>query len=138
MEVDSLPLMQNIEFNLDLAGSDENYIYLNPNLFTPLKTNPFLSEKRMTDVDFRYLRNYTVKLPVGYKVDALPKSVTIIMPDKSVSFKRLVAEQEGTIIVRYAINYNKIQYPKEDYSDFHEFFKKMHEMLNEQIILKKG
>jgi len=142
MEVDSLPLMQNIEFSLDLAGSDENYIYLNPNLFTSLKTNPFLSEKRMTDVDFRYLRNYAVnglyKIPAGYKVDALPKSVTIVMPDKGISFKRLVAEQEGTIVVRYAINYNKTAYLREDYPDFHEFFKKMHEMLNEQIILKKG
>jgi len=142
MEVDSLPLLQNVEFSLDLAGSDENYIYLNPNLFTSLKTNPFLSEKRMTDIDFSYLRNYSVsgmyKIPAGYKIDALPKSVTIVMPDKGVSFKRLVAEQEGTIIVRYSINYNKIQYPKEDYTDFHEFFKQMHQMLNEQIILKKG
>jgi len=49
-----------------------------------------------------------------------------------------VAEQEGNIVVRYAISYNKIEYPKDDYTDFHEFFKKMHEMLNEQIILKKG
>lgn len=142
MEVDSLPLMQNIEFNLDLAGSDENYIYLNPNLFTSLKTNPFLSENRMTDVDFRYLRNYAVsgmyKVPAGYKVDALPKSLTIVMPDKGVSFRRIVAEQDGSIIVRYSISYNKTQYSKDDYPDFHEFFKKMHEMLNEQIILKKG
>jgi hypothetical protein len=142
MEVDNLPLIQNIEFSLDLAGSDENYIYLNPNLFTSLKTNPFLSEKRMTDVDFSYLQNYAVsgmyKIPAGYKVDALPKSVTIVMPDKGVSFKRLVAEQEGNIIVRYAISYNKIEYSKDDYPDFHEFFKRMHEMLNEQIILKKG
>ncbi|MDO3627024.1 DUF3857 domain-containing protein [Mucilaginibacter sp. BT774] len=142
MEVDSLPLTQNIEFNLELAGSDENYIYLNPNLFTSLKTNPFLSEKRMTDIDFRYLRNYSVngmyKIPAGYKIDALPKNVTIVMPDKSVSFKRLVAEQDGSIIVRYSINYNKVEYPKEDYADFHEFFKQMHQMLNEQIILKKG
>lgn len=142
MEVDSLPLMQNIEFSLDLAGSDENYIYLNPNMFTSLKKNLFLSEKRMTDVDFRYLRNYTVngmyKIPAGYKVDALPKSVTIVMPDKGVSFKRLVAEQDGSIVVRYAISYNRTQYSKEDYPDFHEFFKQMHEMLNEQIILKKG
>jgi hypothetical protein len=142
MDVDSLPLTQKVDFNLDLAGSDENYIYLNPNLFTSLKTNPFLSETRMTDIDFGYLQNYSIngvyKIPAGYKTDALPKSVTIIMPDKSVSFKRLVAEQDGTIIVRYSINYNKAEYSKDDYPDFHEFFKKMHEMLNEQIILKKG
>jgi hypothetical protein len=142
MDVDSLPLTQKVDFNLDLAGSDENYIYLNPNLFTSLKTNQFLSEKRMTDIDFGYLQNYTIsgvyKIPAGYKADALPKSITIVMPDKSVSFKRLVAEQDGTIVVRYSINYNKVSYPKDDYPDFHEFFKKMHEMLNEQIILKKG
>ena len=33
MEVDTLPLTQNFEFKLDLTGSDENYIYFNPNLF---------------------------------------------------------------------------------------------------------
>ena len=142
MNVDSLPLTQSVAFNLELAGSDENYIYLNPNLFTSLKTNPFLSETRVTDIDFGYLRNYSIngvyKLPAGYKTDALPKSVTIVMPDKSVSFKRLVAEQDGTIIVRYTINYSRVKYLKEDYPDFHEFFKQMHAMLNEQIILKKS
>jgi hypothetical protein len=142
MEVDTLPLMQNIAFNLDLAGSDENYIYLNPNLFTALKTNPFLSEKRMTDIDLRYLKNYSIngvyKVPAGYKIDALPKSITIVMPDKSVSFKRFVGEQDGSIVVRYTIMYKRAQYKKEEYPEFHEFFKQMHEMLNEQIILKKS
>ena len=79
MDVDSLPLTQKIEFKLDLAGSDETYIYLNPNLFTSLKTNQFLSETRMTDIDFGYLRTYAIngvyKIPPGYKTDALPKSV---------------------------------------------------------------
>jgi hypothetical protein len=142
MDVDSLPLTQKIAFGLDLTGSDENYIYLNPNLFTSLKSNPFLGENRMTDIDFGYRKNYIIngiyKIPQGYKADALPKNVTLIMPDKSVSFKRFVAEQDGSIIVRYAINYYKAQYSKNEYPDFHEFFKKMHEMLNEQIILKKG
>lgn len=142
MDVDTLPLTQNVAFNLDLAGSDENYIYLNPNLFTGLKTNPFLSENRMTDIDFGYMQSYTIngvyKVPAGYKTDALPKSVSIVMPDKSIVFNRFVAEQDGSIVVRYKINYTKPSYAKADYPDFHEFFKKMHEMLNEQIILKKG
>ncbi|MGZ3752201.1 MAG: DUF3857 domain-containing protein [Mucilaginibacter sp.] len=141
MDVDTLPLVQRVNFNLDMAGSDENYIYLNPNLFTPLKTNPFLSENRKTDIDFGYLRSYSIngiyKVPAGYKVDALPKSVTLVMPDKSVTFKRMVAEQDGSIAVRYNISYNKVAYAKNDYPDFHEFFKKMHEMLNEQVVLKK-
>ncbi|MGZ3872357.1 MAG: DUF3857 domain-containing protein [Mucilaginibacter sp.] len=142
MDVDTLPLMQKLDFSLDLAGSDENYIYLNPNLFTPLKTNPFLSENRMTDIDFGYGRSYFIngvyKIPAGYKVDALPKSISMVMPDKSFSFKRIMAERDGSIVVRYSISYNEPEYSREKYPDFHAFFKKMHEMLNEQIVLKKS
>lgn len=142
MEEDTLPLVQNIAFNLETAGSDENYIYLNPNIFTSLKTNPFLSESRMTDVNFGYLRSYNIngiyKMPVGYKVDALPKNTAIIMPDKSIFFRRIVVEQEGTIVVRYTIEYRKPIYSKADYGDMHDFLKKMHEFLNEQIVLKKA
>ncbi|ASU32572.1 DUF3857 domain-containing protein [Mucilaginibacter xinganensis] len=142
MEVDSLPLMQRVDFKMDLAGSDETYIYLNPNIFTQLKLNPFLSENRLTDVDFGYARNYSVngiyKMPAGYKADALPKSVTMTMPDKSFGFKRIVAEQDGSIIVRYSVSYNVAEYVKENYAEFFAFFKKMHELLNEQIVLKKG
>jgi hypothetical protein len=142
MEIDTLPLTQNIDFHLDLAGSDENYIYFNPNLFTSLHSNPFLSESRHTDIDFEYLKVYTIsgiyKMPAGYKVDALPKSVSMSMPDKGIVFKRIVAEQDGSIVIRYTIDFKKVLYFKDDYADFHDFFKKMQEMLDEQIVLKKS
>ena len=141
MEVDTLPLTQKVNFSLDMAGSDETYIYLNANLFTSLKANPFLSENRMTDIDFMYPRNYSIngvfKIPAGYKADALPKNVSMVMPDKSFGFKRLVVEQDGAILVRYNIAYNVAEYSKENYPDMREFFKKMIEMLNEQVVLKK-
>jgi hypothetical protein len=141
MDVDTLPLIQKIDFDLDMAGSDENYIYLNPNIFTSIKTNPFLSENRMTDIEFGYLRNYSIngvfKIPSGYKTDALPQSAVVAMPDKSIVFRRIVIEQEGSIIIRYSINYNKSEYPKDYYLDLKVFFKKMYDMLNEQIVLKK-
>jgi hypothetical protein len=142
MEVDTLPLTQNITFTLDLSGSDENYIYFNPNLFTPLHKNPFLSESRSSDIDFGYLRNYQVsgnyKIPAGFKVDALPKSIAMTMPDKSVTFKRILAKQDdGTIAVLYIISHKKVIYFKEDYPDFRAFYQKMNEMMNEPIVLKK-
>jgi hypothetical protein len=142
MEKDTLPLTQNIDFNLDLTGSDDNYIYFNPNLFTSLKNNPFLSENRSTNIDFGYRSNYSIsgiyKLPAGYKIDAMPKSTSMAMPDNSIIFKRIVAEQDGSVVVRFSINYAKSLYFKENYPEIHDFFKKMHEMLNEQIVLKKS
>ena len=142
METDSLPLIQNIDFNLDLTGSDGTYIYFKPNLFTALQSNPFLSEKRMTDIDFGYLPNYTItgnyKIPAGYKVDALPQSTRMAMSDQSISFRRLVAENEGTITVRYNIVYRKSIIFKENYEELRAFYKKMYELINDQIVLKKG
>jgi hypothetical protein len=142
MDVDTLPLTQNIGFNLDLTGSDDNYIYFTPNLFTSLRTNPFLSDNRSTNIEFGYRSNYvinsTYKIPANYKVDGLPKSVSMSMPDGSIMFKRLAATDNGTLVVRYIIDYKKNIYFKEDYPEIHEFFKKMYEMLNEQIVLKKS
>jgi len=141
METDSLPLIQNLTFNLDLNGSDENYIYFNPNLFTGLNKNPFLSEERYTDIDFKYCNNYLInglyKVPVGYAVEALPKSLAIIMPDKSIIMKRATGIDDGSIVINYVITFERSYYTKDEYQTIHEFYKKMYEMLNEQIVLKK-
>lgn len=142
MEVDSLPLTQNIDFKLDLTGSDGTYIYFNPAQFAPLRTNPFLSENRTCDIDFRYRDDFSLignyKIPAGYKTDALPKSITMQMPDKSIIFRRLVAEQDGAVVVRYVIDYKKTIYFKENYPELFDFYKKLHELMNEQIVLKKS
>jgi hypothetical protein len=142
MDVDTLPLKQSIDFNLDLTGSDDNYIYFNPNILGFAKTSPFLSVSRLTDIDFGYRNAFslvgTYKLPAGYKVESLPKSASMTMPDASITFKRIVAEQDGMIAVRYVVDTKKSIFFKEDYADFHEFYKRMYEMMNEQIVLKKS
>ncbi|MGZ3834169.1 MAG: hypothetical protein ACXVB0_11645, partial [Mucilaginibacter sp.] len=141
MEVDTLPLVQNIEFNMDLTGSDETYIYFKPSLFTANGVNPFLSENRVTDVDYGYRQNLLIngsfKIPAGYKSDALPKSASMTMPDQSITFRRIVGEQDGTIVVRYLLDFKQSIFLKETYPDLYDFYKKMYEMLNEQIVLKK-
>jgi len=142
MEVDTLPLTQHINFNLDLAGSDENYIYFKPNLFSSAFDNEFLSEHRFTDIDFGYMGgdgvNGVYKIPAGYKTDAMPKSISMAMSDNSILFRRMVAEQDGSIYIRYSLSFKKLLFFKENYQEFHEFFKKMNEMMNEQIVLKKA
>jgi len=142
MEIDSLPLTQKVDFSTDLAGSDENYIYLGTNIFNRMGKNPFTSEERYSDIDFGYRDNYSIngiyKLPAGYKTDALPKTITIVSPDQSMVFKRTIIEDNGTIVVRYMLNHAKTIYFKKDYQDVRGFYKKMYELLNEQIVLKKA
>lgn len=140
-EADSLPLLQNIDFNLDLPGTDDKYIYFNPNLFTSLHDNPFISETRASDIDFGCPEIYSIngryKMPAGFKIESLPKSINLVMPDKTITFKRIAGQQDGFILINYTISYKKSFYPHTDYPLIFAYFKKMTEVLNEQIVLEK-
>jgi len=139
---DTLALAEHINFDLTLSASDDNYIYFNPNLFTSFGTNPFLSEDRYSNIDFIFSHRLYItgvfKVPVGYKIDVLPKNQILSTEDKGVSFMRIVGVQDGDIVVRYVISRKRTTYTKEEYHGLYLFYKKMFEMLNEQIVLKKA
>ena len=141
MQVDTLPLNQKFDFTYDLNNSD-NYIFFTPNIFTPLHDNPFLSEVRNSPVDFGYSNDRVIigryKMPSGYTIQSLPKNTNIVMVDKSVRFKRALEQQDGYITLRYEIHINRTRFQRSEYPDLREFFKRMYEMLDEQIVLKKG
>jgi len=140
--VDSLPLIQHIDFNLNLTASDDKYIYFNPNLFTSYHTNPFKNEDRFSNIDFIFNSTDVIsgifKIPDGYKVEALPQNQSFVMEDRSMSFKRYISEQDGSVQVRYVITRDKSYFQKEEYPQLYKFYKEMFEMLNEQIVLKKS
>ena len=142
VENDTLQLNERMDFRLDLASSDENYIYVNPTLLTSLNSNPFLSENRQSVIDFGNLNSWSIrsiyKTPAGYKVESLPKSVSMVMPNKSIEFKRYVAIEEGTISIHYFIDFKRSIFTADEYPEIYDFYKKMYEMLNEQIVLKKS
>jgi hypothetical protein len=138
---DAGPLSEKFDFNLNLNSADDNYIFFNTNLFSRVEDNPFKSETRYADIDLGYRRNFSMsgvyKIPPGYKIERLPKSITIVMPDESIVFKRTVAQDNGTILVKYTVNHKKIIYYAEGYQDLRGFYKKMYELMNEKVILKK-
>lgn len=141
MEVDTLPLVQNMNFDLDATGTDGSYIYFKPNMMPPAYSTAFLEETRTTNIDFAYPNIYSMsgnyKIPAGYKIEALPADIALAMPDKTIIFKRVVARQEDNIIVRYVLNIKNPIYYSGRYPEFFNFLKKMNELMNEQIVLKK-
>lgn len=140
-ENDTLPLIQDINFKVDLPGSDEHYIYFSPTLFSPLEKNPFISEQRLSDIDFLYCSSYKMqgvyRIPAGYKVVAMPPNKTLTTQDSSITFQRIGAEEDGAIHINYIISYKRSTYSRSEYGMLFEFYQKMYEMLNEQIALQK-
>lgn len=141
IEQDSLPLLQKFNFD-DELNTDTSYIYYNADPFNLIGKNPFFSTERFSDIDFGYRDNFSLfgvyKLPQGYKADALPKSITITMPDQSIIFKRTVAEDNGTVLIKYVLNHRKTIHFKTEYPDLQAFYKEMYELLNVQVVVKKA
>jgi hypothetical protein len=140
--IDSVPLNQHLSFDYKLPETDEQYIYFSPALFALNEDNPFLSQDRISDIDFKFnLTNVVVgqyKLPAGYRVEALPKDQVIVTTDKSISFKRLISQENDAITVRYIIARTKSYYSQKEYVNLYQFYKIMYQMLKEQIVLKKS
>lgn len=138
--VDSLNLEQRFKFKTRLQGSGE-YVFFNPNLFTGLDKNPFVSEKRVSQIDFGYLRrtilNTQIVIPDNYEVEELPKVPGLLMADSSIFFRRTYTQAGNTIILRMSLDINRTIFDAEEYEDFREFYKKLFAMLNEQLVLKK-
>ncbi len=63
----------------------------------------------------------------------------MIMPDKSITFRRVVVINDSNgIDVNFRITNTRSMFGVEEYPSLRDFYQKMYEMMNEPIVLKKG
>jgi len=139
-EADSLPLEQKVKFSSVLNSSGE-YRYFNTNLFSDLEKNPFIATDRVSDVDFGFLQDYIIfgnyTIPPDYVFDGLPENITMTTPDNSIIFSRTVKADANLLNVRMTVEFKRSFYPVSTYGEFKEFYKKLLNKLNEQVVIKK-
>jgi hypothetical protein len=139
-ENESNPLIQTLHFKQQLQKTDD-YLFFNLNYIPEFNKNPLLTETRYSDIDFDYFQNYssrgTISIPSTFKIESMPQNTTILMPDSSISAKRIITFDEGILSYKIDIEYNRLNYPLEAYAILKDFYKKMYDMLNENIVIKK-
>ncbi|MEL1240789.1 DUF3857 domain-containing protein [Flavobacterium flavipallidum] len=138
----SKPIIENYTFkDTKTVEIINNKIYVSPMIFFSLKENPFKQEVREYPVDFGYpiQEKYSVniKIPEGYEVESLPKSMTVDGGENIGMYKFLIGYNNGVVqIVSTSDIYAPIVTP-EHYPILKDFFQKSIEKQNEKIILKK-
>jgi hypothetical protein len=137
---DSLALEQKFHYQIPINASGE-YRLLNLNMFSGMQSNPFISDIRFTDVNYGCLQDYEmlelITLPEGWEPEGLPRDTRLITPDTSISCARYITFTNNNLNVLFRIEFNRAVFDSGDYSMLKEFFKKMTNMLNEQVILKQ-
>ena len=137
------PVIKSFSFVLDQAVDQVgDKMFLSPLSFLRLSKNPFKSDERQFPIFFDYptSQNITVnmKLPEGYIVKALPKGISMRLPDDAGTFLYTIAENTGALQVVMRFTIKKSIIPADFYESLKEFFKIRVEKENEKIILEKA
>lgn len=139
-DIDTLPLVQKIRFSHTLSSSAD-YKYFSTNMFTGLEQNPFVADSRFSDVFFAANQQYTIigyfTIPDGYVFEELPKNIRMMTPDTATTITRIMVPGNNKLSLRITLDFKKPYYTTEEYPDFREFYKKLFDMLNEQVVIRK-
>jgi hypothetical protein len=140
VDVDSLPLEQKVKFSSALNSSGE-YRYFSMNLFSGLEENPFIATNRVSDIDFGVHRDFTIfgnfSIPPDHVFDGVPANFSMTTPDNGIIFNRSVQVESNLLNVRMTIEFKRSFYPAGSYAEFRDFYKKLFDKLNEQVVIKK-
>lgn len=142
LEKTNEPLKETITLQVaNVAQISEGMMYVKPTLKSGWEVNPFKAEDRTYPVEFSYPTNdqYVLNLtiPEGYKVEELPKSISLSLPPEDARFTYQVSSDEKTIKLMMRIQINKITYPADEYKYLKNFFNNVSAKLEEMIVLKK-
>ena len=139
---DTLPLTQKFQFKTNVQNTGD-YSFISLNMFSGYNKNPFILNNRFSNINFGYNKslneNCIIHLPGNLKIDAIPKNITLTNTDGSVVFTRQVFEDEKNhqLVSRIKLDINKSLFTIDEYGELKEFFKKMIDLMNEQVVLKK-
>ena len=107
-----------------------------------MEKNRYTLEERKYPVDYNFpiSEDYTFSytLPAGLKVESLPQSVTLKLPDNSILISYNIRKVDNKILIEYKRDVNKILFLPEKYAELKSLYDEVVKKHEEQIILKKS
>jgi hypothetical protein len=129
-----------IQTNAFVTKTD-SFMYVSPMLFWAQKENLFKNPERKFDIDFGYTWDQSyilnLKIPDGYKVETMPKSIKINAEDQSFLFTYVteVVDKQLKINVKWSIK--KTIFRASDYAILRNGYEAILNKMAEQIVLSK-
>lgn len=152
IEISNYEVKNNAELNKPIVQSYEllkdnaievigDKMYFSPFHHLVTSESPFKSEKREFPVDFSFPweDKYIIgtKIPQGYKVDFLPESKIVSLPDNLGIFKYTIKSNAGTINLNSSVAFNSSIIAPQYYDTLKEFYRQLVEKQTEKVVLSK-
>ena len=130
----------NYDFTIgNYISRGNNQIFINMNIFKSM-LNKKIKEDRVFPMKFEMSNSYKyylkLKIPEGYKVEHLPKNVSL---ENEIYKLTINYTKEGDNFLVYELysHYDTLQLNKEDFDKFNEFIVSVSKNFREVVILKK-
>jgi hypothetical protein len=134
------PLLHTISFTFEPQQSNEFY-FINPQLLSGKKDNPFKSERRNTHIDMLCNQELSfslqLQLPPSFSVENLPKNIIVRAPDSSFYFKRMASASNDMVFLSQVFEIKTPIFHRDDYAGVKEFFERAFALMEEEIVFKK-
>jgi hypothetical protein len=125
----------------DAGQAQPSMVYFNPVLLNEFTENPFKQEQRFLPVELDYPQTRTyilnLKVPAGYRVQEMPKSVLMKFPGELAEFRYQVNQQNDLVQLLTTVNFKSSVIPSEYYDHLREFYDQIISKYREAIVLKK-
>ncbi len=136
------PITESFSFELsnhaDVIGDK---LYFSPAFFKATTKNPFKLEERNYPIDFVFPWNekmlVNINIPEGYKIESLPESKSIALPDGIGVFTFNLKSSPKGINLMINTSINQAVIGSKHYDGLKEFFKLMVEKESEKVVLSK-
>ncbi len=139
---DSLALTTKSDFTFPLNQNGDYYLFP-VNILSGLNENPFLADRRFSNIDFGYKQLvavlFHIKYDTSFVADALPKGIKLTDSEGDLFFIRNVMndQQDHELLISSTFEIKHSLYPADQYAVIKNYYKKLFDLLNEQIVLKK-
>jgi plasmid maintenance system killer protein len=135
------PLIKKMEFNItDGVTHTGDMIFFNPLLFEAIKNNPFRIDERKYPVDFTVPQREKITMvydiPEGFEVDFLPAPMRSNFKNQLQFNYSIVVNDQNQIVVDYLFEIRTHLILPDDYNGLKNFYNRVVEKQNEQIVLK--
>ncbi|MBA3986309.1 MAG: DUF3857 domain-containing protein [Flavobacteriales bacterium] len=136
------PIVETYKFKKENAYDKiGDKIYFSPLFFFAKTKNPFTAEKRELPIDFKYPISDTyminITLPDGFKVESMPESTALELPEEIGKFGFMISNTENNIQLRVTSEINVSIVPASYYETLKKYFKIMVEKETEKVVLTK-
>ncbi len=138
----SEPFKEKFEVSItDKTQGSEDIIYFNPMFYEVVVENPFKLIDRKYPVEFAYPTNNSCMIiftiPDGYKVDEMPQSTKVELPDKGGNFQFTSNLMGNTLQIISKMQITKKIFLPDDYKYLKEFYNHIINKHAELVVLSK-